>query len=460
MSVARSSKSATAQAAGPEMPPVSGVKTGAAAMNLPIRGEIQHSLVRRLTRLNLQVLSIAMVLSFGLIAAMLWLGARERQAHSAELSAQLLANSLAPMLVFEDRAAASAELAAFVRRGEVLEVQALSAGRAPFVQWSAGSARALERSVPIGLDQAQSVRFMRLAEVEVWVPVKLKGEWVGSLVLRESLQELQLLVLKMVGAAALLIAVAIAIAWRALRRVQRRALAPIVELSSLAEQVSADQDFTRRAIVHWPDEVGRLSERFNHLLQRVEATQAELNLRLRQEQEAGQQFEQLAHRDALTQLPNRLYFQSALERHMAVSCQNVELMALMFIDLDNFKFVNDKHGHEAGDEVLREVARRMSRVLRGNDVLCRLGGDEFGLILPALPNDVAAEQLAVRLIAAVREPLYIGEHLMPVGATVGLAFCPTDEVDPAHLLVAADVAMYAAKRAGKNTFRRASHAGS
>jgi len=462
MSVESSSKNAPAHAAGPELPSVSGVKSGAAAaaVSPPVRGEIQHSLVRRLTRLNLQVLSISMVLSFGLIAAMLWLGARERQARSAELSAQLLANSLAPMLVFEDRAAASAELAAFVRRGEVLEVRALSAARTPFVQWSAGGAGGQVHSVPSGLDQSQSIRFMRLAEVEVWVPVKLKGEWVGSLVLRESLQELQLLVLKMVSAAALLIAVAIAIAWRALRRVQRRALAPIVELSRLAEQVSADQDFTRRAIVHWPDEVGRLSERFNQMLQRVETTQAELNLRLRQEQEAGQQFEQLAHRDALTQLPNRLYFQSALERHMAASCQNVELMALMFIDLDNFKTVNDKHGHEAGDEVLREVARRMSRVLRGNDVLCRLGGDEFGLILPALPNDTAAEQLAERLIAAVREPLYVGEHLMPVGATVGLAFCPTDEVDAAHLLVAADVAMYAAKRAGKNTYRRASHASS
>lgn len=447
-----------------------GAEPGVSAAKAP-SGELQHSLVRRLTRLNLQVLSSAMVLSFGLIAAILWLGARERQAQAAELSAQLLANSLAPMLVFEDQAAANAELAAFVRRGEVLEVRALNAGLKVFVQWQASpststvsassmAASAAAAALPTGLGHAQGLRLMRAAEVEVWVPIRLKGELVGSLVLRESLQSLQLLLLKLISAAALLIAVAIVIAWRALRRVQQRALAPIVELSRLAEQVSVDQDFTRRATVHWPDEVGRLSERFNQMLQRVETTQAELNLRLRQEQEAGQQFEQLAHRDALTQLPNRLYFQSALERHMAVSCQNVELMALMFIDLDNFKTVNDKHGHEAGDEVLREVARRMSRVLRGNDVLCRLGGDEFGLILPALPNDTAAEQLAVRLIAAVREPLYVGEHLMPIGATVGLAFCPTDEVDAAHLLVAADVAMYAAKRAGKNTFRRASHASS
>lgn len=433
--------------------------------------EVQDSLVRRLTRLNLQVLALTMLLSFGLIAAVLWLGARERQAHAAELAVQQLANSLAPMLVFEDRAAASAELQAFARRSDVLEVLALAADQSLFVSWTrpdaasqAGTAE-LPRIPPavanrqVGAGESPlALRSSRMDRLEVWVPVRFKGEWVGALLLRESLQNLQLMVLRIIGAAALLIALAIAVAWRVLRLVQGRALAPIVELSLLAEQVSTDQDFSRRARVHRPDEVGRLSERFNQMLKRVEISQQELNQRLRQEQAAGQQFEQLAHQDSLTQLPNRLFFQSALQRHVAASCREASLMALMFIDLDSFKAVNDQHGHDAGDAVLREVAQRMSRVLRSHDVLCRLGGDEFGLILPELPGEAAAEQLALRLIAAVREPLHVGGQLMPIGATVGLAFCPGDESEAAQLLVAADVAMYAAKRAGKNTYRRAGHA--
>jgi len=436
--------------------------------------EAQDSLVRRLTRLNLQVLALTMLLSFGLIAAVLWLGARERQAHAAELAAQQLANSLAPMLVFEDRAAAGAELQAFARRSDVLEVLALAADQSLFVSWAwpdeasrageTGTAKLPRIPPAVANRQAGAgesplaLRSSRMDQVEVWVPIRFKGEWVGALLLRESLQNLQLMVLRIIGVAALLIALAIAVAWRVLRLVQGRALAPIVELSLLAEQVSTDQDFSRRARVHRPDEVGRLSERFNQMLKRVEISQHELNQRLRQEQAAGQQFEQLAHQDSLTQLPNRLFFQSALQRHVAASCREASLMALMFIDLDSFKAVNDQHGHDAGDAVLREVAQRMSRVLRSHDVLCRLGGDEFGLILPELPGEVAAEQLALRLIAAVREPLHVGGQLMPIGATVGLAFCPSDETEAAQLLVAADVAMYAAKRAGKNTYRRAGHA--
>ncbi len=418
------------------------------------------SLVLRLTRLNLQVLSITMLLTFALIAGASLLAARELQAQAAERSAQLLANSLAPMLVFEDQVAAAAELQAFSKRSEWRMAQVATAGREVFAQWPADSGKpppAIQAQPP-ALAQAGVARQMHLEYVDVWVAVKLKGELIGWLHLQEGLEQVQLAVMRMAGLAAVLIGLAIVIAAWLLRWVQGKALAPIVELSDLAERVSISQDYSQRAKVHRFDEVGRLSERFNQMLKRVEIGQAELNQQLRQEQKVGQEFEQLAHRDSLTQLPNRLFFQSALQRHVATSCQEVVLMALMFIDLDNFKTVNDRHGHDAGDEVLREVAARMSKVLRAGDVLCRLGGDEFALILPSLPDEAAAEHLALRLIAAIREPMIIGGHLMPIGATVGLAFCPTDEVDAPSLLSAADVAMYAAKRAGKNTYRRATHA--
>jgi diguanylate cyclase (GGDEF)-like protein len=96
----------------------------------------------------------------------------------------------------------------------------------------------------------------------------------------------------------------------------------------------------------------------------------------------------------------------------------------------------------------------MQQVLREHDVLCRLGGDEFAVLLIELGDIRHAESLADRLIAAVRQPMFIREQLMPVGATIGLAFCPLDAAEPAMLLQKADEAMYAAKRAGKNTFRR------
>jgi diguanylate cyclase (GGDEF)-like protein len=407
--------------------------------------------VRRLTVLNLTVLAATLLLTLGLIAGLSWLGVRERQAQAAEQAARVLAQSLVPMLVFEDQSAAAAELAAFARRDGLLELRLLDAHGRLFAQWRA------EGTPAAGLPQ-QPGRSITAGEVLVLVPLLQKGETVGRLFLRESLAELERGLLRLAGLAALLALLAIVLAARVLRAVQGRALSPIVELAALAEQVAREHDYALRAPVHRRDEVGRLSERFNEMLSRIEQAQQGLTQRLRQEQATGQQLQQLAHHDRLTGLPNRLAFEQALAEAVEQSLALRQLMGLVFIDLDNFKLVNDNHGHEAGDAVLREVAQRMSAVLRGRDRLYRLGGDEFALLLPELPDAAAAETLAPRLIAAVREPLWVGGALMPVGATLGLAFCPGDADTPAALLARADAAMYAAKRAGKNCFRRAGHA--
>ncbi|MDC8756148.1 sensor domain-containing diguanylate cyclase [Janthinobacterium fluminis] len=426
------------------------------AVDLKPPGAAGDSLVRRLTRLNLLVLTATMLLTFALVGTATWFVARDRQMQSAELSAQLLANSVAPMLVFVDADAAHSELQSFSRRSDLLEVQVHTSKGALFAHWdAAGAAPHGPLAPPPQLPRHDSVTTTSAQALEVWVPVRLKGEHVGVLVVRESLQSLHRAVLLLSGVAAALIALAIWAAARGLRAVQRSALAPLVELSDLAERMSREHNYSRRAKVHRRDEVGRLTERFNDMLKRIEIWQADLHQQLEQEQEAGQHLHRLAHCDSLTGLPNRLFFQGELQRHLAHSAHAAELMALMFIDLDNFKTVNDEHGHDTGDAVLCEVARRMAGVVRARDVLCRLGGDEFALILPALPDQAAAEQLARRLIEAVRAPLRVDGRLMPIGATVGLAFFPLDAGDPGALLNASDRAMYAAKRAGKNTYRRA-----
>ena len=413
------------------------------------------SLLRRLTRLNLMVLSVTMLASFLAIALLSWHLARERQIHAAQISAGMLANSLAPTMAFEDRAAAAAELSAFSRRTDLLEVQVFTPAGVLFADWIAAGTVPAAPAMPQRPLVREPVARLQSADFEVWVPVLLKGETVGAVRLRESMRGLQQLVLQFCGFALALILVTIAVASRVLVRVQRVALAPIIELAELADRVAREHDYGLRAVVRRQDEVGRLTQRFNAMLKRVEIGQQDLHQRLQQEQVAGLQMQELAHRDVLTQLPNRLYFQNALQRFVAQSVQSGELMALMFIDLDNFKCVNDGHGHEAGDRVLTEVALRMGAVLRSRDVLCRLGGDEFALLLPGLPDVESAELLAERLIAAVRAPLFVGGVLMPVGATLGLAFCPDDAAEAVDLLNRADQAMYEAKRAGKNTFRRA-----
>jgi diguanylate cyclase (GGDEF)-like protein len=416
----------------------------------PAPARRRSSLVWRLTWLGVAVVGAALLLSSLAVATLLYHTLREAQLRSAEQSAQLLAENLAPALAFHDREATGDALVAFSRREGLQHLVVRDAGGRTFAHWP-GSAAALPWSeAPLQLDW-QGLRLV--------VPVQLQGERIGSLAWAESFQTLNATLLRLAAGTVAVLAIALVGASLLLRWTQRRALAPLIALSRLAERVATSQDYSLRAPVREDDEVGRLAERFNGMLRRIQVWHEDMNQQLAQERESGQAMQQLAHRDALTGLPNRLAFELTLERLFVdlrpAAQDGGQRLALLFIDLDNFKQVNDSLGHAAGDTVLSEVSRRMSAVLRASDTLFRLGGDEFALLVADVTEPSNVEQLAGRLIASVRQPLVLQGQLQPVGATVGLAFVPDDATDPQSLLGAADMAMYAAKHAGKNTYRRA-----
>jgi len=125
-------------------------------------------------------------------------------------------------------------------------------------------------------------------------------------------------------------------------------------------------------------------------------------------------------------------------------------LALLFVDLDGFKAVNDSHGHAAGDAVLCTVARRLSQLIRASDSAARIGGDEFLLILAELPEPAAAMQIAQRVVEMLAQPLDFHGQALQVGASVGIALYPEHGEDAETLRAAADAAMYAVKRSGKH----------
>jgi diguanylate cyclase (GGDEF)-like protein len=396
----------------------------------------------------------ALLLSSLALSAWVYHSLREAQLKSAEQSAQLLAENLAPALAFHDRGATRDALVAFSRREGLQSLIVRRPDGELFAHWPDAAA-----SLPWS-DAGREVGWQGLRLVE---PVQLQGERIGSLAWQESFDALNETLLRLALGAVLVLAAAMLGASLLLRWTQRRALAPLLSLSRLAERVATSQDYGLRAEVREADEVGRLAERFNGMLRRIQVWHEDMNEQLAQERQTGQALQQLAHRDVLTGLSNRLAFELKLER-LFVDLHHPQhggsqRMALLFIDLDNFKGVNDRLGHAAGDAVLVEVCRRMSAVLRASDTLFRLGGDEFALLVADVAEPADVEQLAERLIACVREPLAIQGQIQPVGATVGLAFVPDNATDPQSLLQAADAAMYAAKHAGKNTYRRASDEG-
>ncbi len=165
------------------------------------------------------------------------------------------------------------------------------------------------------------------------------------------------------------------------------------------------------------------------------------------------QLEHIAHYDALTMLPNRVLLADRMRQAMIQMQRRGHSLAVAYLDLDGFKAINDKHGHQTGDQLLIAIATRMKDTLREGDTLARLGGDEFVALLLDL-NDVAnSEPVLTRLLSAAAQPFQVGDLALQVSASLGLTFYPqTDDVEADQLLRQADQAMYQAKQAGRNRY--------
>ena len=159
---------------------------------------------------------------------------------------------------------------------------------------------------------------------------------------------------------------------------------------------------------------------------------------------------QLARHDPLTGLPNRRFFAKLLDECLR-NASEMQQAAILMLDLDGFKMVNDRHGHATGDKALREFARRVSVILRSGEILARIGGDEFAIIMPAIRSLDEPTNLARRIAAAVAQPIVIDSAAAEFGVGVGISIAPNDGTDPDELLKRADRALYRAKGAGRSS---------
>jgi len=161
----------------------------------------------------------------------------------------------------------------------------------------------------------------------------------------------------------------------------------------------------------------------------------------------------LAFHDPLTDLPNRALMQERLGQLLSKTGREERHLAVMFLDLDRFKYVNDQLGHDVGDALLKAVARRLQLQIRQTDTLARLGGDEFVILLDNPLSMLEVEQIAKRIITVIGQVFKLGTHEAHIGVSIGIASYPSGGCNAAELLQNADAAMYEAKNAGKNTYR-------
>ena len=188
---------------------------------------------------------------------------------------------------------------------------------------------------------------------------------------------------------------------------------------------------------------------FALLLNRVLREPERLRLQVEQKTEA---LEQMAFHDDLTGLVNRRFLSEQLNQEISNLKRNGGHIAVMYLDLDDFKRINDTMGHDIGDHLLQEVAKRLRRIVRENDIIARLGGDEFAVILLDLDTPDHARLIAEKIINNVSQPMYLGQREIVISTTIGITFAPDDSLDIVELFRNADLALFSSKRAGKSRF--------
>ncbi len=230
----------------------------------------------------------------------------------------------------------------------------------------------------------------------------------------------------------------------ALRQAQEKARA-VHDLTTAMQEVSSKKDFTARVSVQRGEEIAQLGAEFNKML-------AELHARDLAKAEVEAKLQHQALTDELTGLPNRRLLSDRLSQALAIAARESQIVAVLYVDLDGFKLVNDSLGHTIGDALLGQVAERLGLRIRKADTLSRIGGDEFTVLLTRLHAKEEAELVAKSLLNVLSTPFSIDEHTITISASVGISMFPENGENAADLLQHADSAMYSAKRNGKNRY--------
>ncbi len=289
-------------------------------------------------------------------------------------------------------------------------------------------------------EQAKDSHKLGLNDEYVFSVVELDNNTnsIGYLFIAANLNELkeqQLEMRQVVFVASLISALLALLLTRPLRK---NIYAPIMQLSNIAHSITEDRDWSLRAERLSRDELGELVDAFNNMLGILQKDQQEL--------------EDLAYMDALTGLPNRRLFREKLARAISHSMKTNKPYGLIFIDLDNFKWVNDNLGHDMGDKLLITLGQRFRTQVREQDELCRIGGDEFTIVMDGIdgPDDLIV--MAKSLLDSLKTPIDLAGTTYIASTSIGLAVGNGVKDDVKTILKKSDLAVYQAKSAGKNTY--------
>lgn len=287
--------------------------------------------------------------------------------------------------------------------------------------------------------------------LDVFYEIAVQQDVIGYVYLRSNLKKLDAQLFRYALALVSVLLASIGVAYMLSVYFQRLFTKPIKAMLHCIENIYRTSDYRQRLQLERNDELGQLVQGFNHLLTAVEDRESELQRhgnRLQQLVEVRtQQLHHKAHYDALTELPNRHLLLDRLNQAIESAHREKQKLALLFLDLDRFKIINDSLGHAVGDQLLKSVAWLLESIRREGDTVARLGGDEFVFLLQHIQPEDAA-RVAERIIQQFSSPLQLENHVLHISTSVGISIYPDDGEDDQALLKNADVSMYHAKQKG------------
>jgi diguanylate cyclase (GGDEF)-like protein len=237
---------------------------------------------------------------------------------------------------------------------------------------------------------------------------------------------------------------------------QRIITNPIKSMVEHVEEIYATKNYQKKLSLAREDELGKLAVGFNHMLSAVQEREAELQSHGEHLQALvetrTEQLHHKAHYDSLTGLPNRNLLFDRLRHAIKSAPRNGQNIALLFLDLDRFKVINDNLGHGVGDQLLKAVAQRLSSAGRDEDTVARLGGDEFVFLLEYIKQPERVARVADRVIQRLSSPFQLKEHTVHISTSIGISIYPDDGEDEETLLKNADISMYHAKEKGPSQY--------
>ena len=380
---------------------------------------------------------------------------------SGKLQAEIVGSSLISAIIFDDDISASSTLSLFSNNDYIEYAAVYLADGSKFSQYHRVSQEEHIDTNPHYIDESESAITKTLQREVVFLgdhylesvnTITDDSDLLGYLYIRTSLDKLNQQRIYYRNILTSVITFSVFLAFLLSATTQRIITQPLNSIVLHVREFSKSKDYKKRLNLKLNDELGTLAQGFNHMVSVVEERELALRSQSNNLQnivdERTEQLYQKAHYDSLTLLPNRYLLSDRLEHAIFAAKRNNDGLALLFMDLDRFKIINDSLGHDVGDELLKAVAKRLQNIGRDIDTVARLGGDEFIYLAENISKPEGAGRIAQKIHQAFEAPFVLNKHVLHVSTSIGISIYPTDGEESSQLLKNADVSMYHAKEQG------------